>query len=151
MEMGFAETKDSWRGRPPFWSYAEALMIADVLESSTPVLNLAVPDLVPWEDGDDEAFRDGVAISIGDVVVIVSSAKDGAHGDSKQIWVKIEYIYFVVARVEVGKTINSTATGSNTFVGNLPGAFDYAIWINKSERAGWYFSGYRIKYTGAEW
>jgi hypothetical protein len=50
-------------------------MIADVLESSTPVLELnLVPDLVPWEDGDDEAFRDGVAISIGDVVVIVSSA-----------------------------------------------------------------------------
>lgn len=82
MEMGFAETKDSWRGRPPFWSYAEALMIADVLESSTPELNLT-PDLVPWDDGDDEAFRDGVAISIGDVVVIVSSAKDEAHGDFK--------------------------------------------------------------------
>lgn len=45
-------------------------MIADVLESSTPVLNLT-PDFVPWDDGDDEAFRDGVAISIGDVVVIV--------------------------------------------------------------------------------
>jgi hypothetical protein len=45
-------------------------MIAEVLESSTPPWKrMAV--LVPWEDGDEEGFREGVAISIGDVVVIV--------------------------------------------------------------------------------
>lgn len=57
-------------------------MIADVLESSTMELNLA-PVLVPWDDGDDEAFRDGVAISIGDVVVIVSSAKTEGKGSRR--------------------------------------------------------------------
>lgn len=47
-------------------------MIADVLESSTPARNCILAVLVPWEDGDEEGLRDVVAISIGDVVVIVS-------------------------------------------------------------------------------
>ncbi len=40
--------------------------------SSTPVLKRTAVVLLPCDDGDDEAFRDGVAISMGDVVVIIN-------------------------------------------------------------------------------
>jgi hypothetical protein len=72
-------------------------MIADVLESSTPELN-RVPDLVPWEDGEEEAFRDGVAISIGDVVVIVSWYDRGSRRCKT---VGVDGDTYVVAGVEV--------------------------------------------------
>lgn len=48
--------------------------MADVLESSTPVLKRTAV-LVSWEDGEEEAFREGVAMSMGDVVVMVNRAR----------------------------------------------------------------------------
>jgi hypothetical protein len=40
----------------------------------------------PWDDGDDEAFREGVAISMGEVVCILSSCICGG-GVMGSVWV----------------------------------------------------------------
>ena len=74
IDIGFAEAKESWRPDPPFWPYWFPLIIAEVLESSTPVLKRTAV-FVSWEDGEEEAFREGVAMSMGDVVVIVNRVR----------------------------------------------------------------------------
>jgi len=69
MEIGFAPAKESCLPLPILES-KPALIMADVLESVSAVSRYLV-FFLPCDDGDEEAFLVGVAISIGEVDGIV--------------------------------------------------------------------------------
>jgi hypothetical protein len=64
MEMGLAPAKESCRPLPILESNPVPIM-ADVRESESWKLGT----FLPWEDGDDDAFLLGMAMSIGEEVV----------------------------------------------------------------------------------
>jgi hypothetical protein len=73
MEMGTAPPKESCLPLPMPGSKVVPLIMAEVLESGSRKLGF----FWPWDEGDDDAFLVGVAMSIGEVIGIVKRSLSG--------------------------------------------------------------------------
>lgn len=76
IDMGLAPAKESCRLLPMALSYpAPLIMAAEVLESLMLYLSEARLTVVPCDEGDEEAFRVGVAMSMGGVAFIIDRSE----------------------------------------------------------------------------
>jgi hypothetical protein len=82
IEIGFAPAKESCLDLPMLESKAVPLIMAEVRESVSWKL-AAVVVFLPCDEGEDDEFRVGVAMSIGEVIGIVNrSLSRGVDGGS---------------------------------------------------------------------